>query len=224
MQPAASARRRRAAIRIRYLVLGLVIGGIWAYHADEPPWKHAVKLVILLLIFMPTMRLVRGMLAKRIRSARPWRLSWPRLVAGKVTLLVLAFIASWVLQHWLSTTATGFAVAAGLVAVVAVAGPLVHRHLIIAVPRADGGVAGPPVDSGAVGAARKDRPSPRRIAVRLGGLALVLGAGFAVKQFAVGWLLQNLTTAAGIAVAVVLIATVAVLGVLTHRRRARTPR
>jgi hypothetical protein len=224
--------RAALTIRIRYLITGLALGLIWAWHADEPPWEHLLRLVVVVLILAPILRLAPQLLG--IRRPAAGRVSWPRLLAAKVPLLALALLADWGLRHWMTATASGLVTAAALAAAVATLGPVLHRRLFAAAPGAGPGrgVRGHGQAGGlAVGsreqAGRPARPSGprsrRQVAVRLGGAALVLIAGFLLKRYAVHWILRHGLTDSGLAVEAALAAVLAALAIaawVRHRRSA----
>jgi hypothetical protein len=179
--------RTSLTVRTRYLIAGLVLGLIWAWHADEPPWEHLLRLVIVVLILAPVLRLAPQLLGILRPAAR--RVPWQRLLAAKVPLLALALLADWGLRRWMTATVSGLVTAAALAAAVATLGPVLHRRLLVAAPGAGlaRGVRGHGQAGGsAVGrreqAARLARPSgPRsrqRVAARVVGAVLVLIAGF----------------------------------------------
>jgi len=225
--------RAALAIRIRYLVAGVVLGLIWAWHADEPPWEHVLRLVVVVLILAPILRLAPQLLGVRGVRSRSRSVSWPRLLAAKVPLLALALLADWGLHHWMTATASGLVTAAALAAAVATLGPVLHARLFVAAPGTgpathvrEHGQAGGPVAGSRGRAGRPARPGPgprRRVAVRLGGAALVLIAAFLLKRFAVHWILRHGLTDSGLAVEAALAAVLAALAIaawVRHRRPA----
>ena len=124
--------RAAVAIRIRYLVAGLVLGVAWSWHAGESPWKHVLRLAIVVLILAPILRLAPQFLG--IRRTRTRTVSWPRLLAVKLPLIGLALLADWGLRHWMTATDSGLVTAAALAAAVAMLGPVLHSRLFPAAP------------------------------------------------------------------------------------------
>jgi hypothetical protein len=227
--------RTALTIRIRYLVAGLVLGLVWVWHADEPLWEHVLRLVIVVLILAPLLRLAPQVLG--VRRVRTRGVSWPRLLAAKVPLLALAVVADWGLRHWVTATASGLVTGGALAAAVATLGPVLHTRLFVAVPgaRQTIGVRGHGQPGGLEAgsrerASRPARPGPRpgprsrrRVAVRLGGAALVLIAGFLLRHFAVYWILRHGLSDSGLAVEAALGAVLAALAIaawVRHRRPA----
>jgi hypothetical protein len=217
--------RAALSIRIRYLVAGLVLGLIWAWHADEPPWEHVLRLAIVVLILAPIMRLAPQVLG--IRRARARSVSWLRVLAAKIPLVGLALLADWGLRHSMTATASGLVTAAALAVTVATLGPVLHARFFAVAPRAGSaiGVSGHEQAPGTPEqAARPARPGPRsrrRSAERLGVAALVLMAGFLLKHLATHWILRHGLTGSGLAVVAALGATAAALGItawIRHRR------
>jgi hypothetical protein len=213
--------RAALAIRMRYLAAGLVLGLIWVWHADEPLWEHVLRLVIVVLILAPVLRLaprIRG-----VRRTRARRLSWTWLLAFKLPLIGLAVLADWALGHWMTATASGIVTGVAMAAAVATLGPVLHPRLFVAAPRAGPaiGVRGTAA-GGREQAARPARPGPRsrrRVAVRLGGAALVLMAGFLLKHFITHWILRHGLTGTGLAVEGVAAAIAVALGITAWMRR-----
>jgi hypothetical protein len=132
-----------------------------------------------------------------------------------------------------TATASGLVTGGALAAAVATLGPVLHTRLFVAVPgaRQTIGVRGHGQPGGLEagsreGASRPARPGPRsrrRVAVRLGGAALVLTAGFLLKRFAVGWILRHGLSDSGLAVEAALGAVLAALAIaawVRHRRPA----
>jgi hypothetical protein len=197
--------RAALAIRIRYLVAGIFLGLVWAWHADKPLWEHVLKLAIVLLLVAPILRVARQALGAR--RGRTRSVSWPRLLAAKVPLLVLALLADWGLRHWMSATSSGLVTAVAVAVAVATLGPVLHPHLLVAAP-----------------GDRPARPGPRsrrRVAMRAGVAALVLITGFLVRFFAVHWILRHGLTDPGLAVEAALVTVSAALAVTAWVRRRR---
>ncbi|MCX4919041.1 hypothetical protein [Streptomyces sp. NBC_00687] len=120
---------RTAALFVRYLLLGLLMGALWAYQHDASLWEHAVRLLGLLLIVPPLLHRAQARRRRRLGQEDRPRLSLVRLSLGKVGIVACALLAAWLLEdrvagadHW---------IAGGLTVVVAVGGPLLHPRLIV---------------------------------------------------------------------------------------------
>ena len=121
-------------IRIRYLVVGLFIGGLWIAHRDEPTWEHAVRTLAVLLLVPPLVHLLlRRWEARRAQQgdAPRERFSIARFAIGKVVLVVAWMVIELVLSHWVADA--DLIVAAGLTLSAAVLGPMLHHHLMVPV-------------------------------------------------------------------------------------------
>jgi hypothetical protein len=227
--------RAALAIRIRYLVAGLVLGLVWAWHAGEPLWEHVLRLVIVVLILAPILHLlpqILGVRRTRTRTrARARSVAWPRVLAAKVPLIALALLADWGLRHWMTARASGIITGVAMAVAVATLGPVLHTRLFVAAPAAGSagavrghGQAGGPAVGSRERAGRSARPGPRsrrQVAVRVGGAALVLIAGFLLRHFAVHWILRDGLTDSGLAVEAALAAVLAALAITAWVRRRR---
>jgi hypothetical protein len=235
--------RAALAVRIRYLVAGLVLGLIWAWHADEPPWEHVLRLAIVVLILAPILHFapqVLGIRRARARTrtrtrTRTRNVSWLRVLAAKVPLVGLALLADWGLRHWMTATASGLVTAAALAAAVAMVGPVLHWRFFVVTPRTGSAIggrgheqaAGPAAGPIAGSPEQTGRPTPpaprsrRRIAGRLGIAALVLMTGFLLKHFVTHWILRHGLTDSGLAVVAALGAVAVALGIAAWVKRRR---
>ena len=120
------------AVRLRYLVIGLVLGAAWSWNSALPPWSHALRLGLLLLVVPPLFLLARRTWASRRPGFDPTASTahlrgW---VAAKLVLVVVALALQVLLERWLTPTVAVDVVGLLLVATVAVAGPLVHERLV----------------------------------------------------------------------------------------------
>jgi len=120
-------------VRIRYLVIGALLGAAWGWNGDLPPWSHAVRLGILIVVVLPLFALGRRWWFRRTGRTdtadsnahlRGWLVAKVALVAG-------AFVAQVALERWLTRSASAEVVGLGLFAVVAVAGPMLHERLVV---------------------------------------------------------------------------------------------
>ena len=120
------------AVRLRYLVVGLVLGAAWSWNTGLPPWSHALRLGLLILVVPPLFLLARRTWASRRPGFDPTASSahlrgW---VVAKLVLVVAALALQVLLERWLSPTGAADVVGLVLVVTVASAGPLVHERLV----------------------------------------------------------------------------------------------
>ena len=119
-----------APVRIRYAVIGVVLGGAWAANWGLPPWEHALRLVVLLLVVVPVVNLARSRhLRRRGRPAEPSS-HLRGLVISKVILVALALVVEIALERWLPLGTATTVVALLLFVVVVVAGPPSHGWIV----------------------------------------------------------------------------------------------
>ena len=106
---------------LRWSVAGLLIGASWAWNAGQPPWEHAVKLLLLILIVPSLWHRARVRKQKKtgIVETGP-HLSLRKLVVAKVGLVAVALAVSASLDGHLA--GYDYWIAGGLVAVVAIGG------------------------------------------------------------------------------------------------------
>ncbi|HVU60566.1 MAG TPA: hypothetical protein VHD58_02810 [Mycobacteriales bacterium] len=117
-----SRRQWRTALRIRFAVAGLFLGGTWVWHASSPLWERLVRLAVVMLLVVPAVRWVarrsRGQTAPAKRST--WNWYW---FAMKLTLLVFGSLAQLGLEAVTSRSTASWIVGAALAVTVALAGP-----------------------------------------------------------------------------------------------------
>jgi len=119
-------------IRIRYAVIGLVLGVAWGWNSTLAPWSHAVRLLVLILVVVPIVAL-----ARRLWFSRKGRIDtgatsdhvrgW---LVAKVALVVAALAVQTALEQWMSRSASAEVVGVLLFVTVAGVGPMVHDHLV----------------------------------------------------------------------------------------------
>jgi hypothetical protein len=122
-------RARTAPVPVRYLLVGLVMGGIWAWNNGEPLWEHAVKLLVLIMVVPTLIHRLSERRRARFGLEHGPRISLKRLIAAKVSLVVFALAVSLLLRPHL--TDADYWVAAGITAAIALIGPLLHPYLIV---------------------------------------------------------------------------------------------
>ncbi|MFE9687239.1 hypothetical protein [Streptomyces sp. NPDC006285] len=130
---ATTGRKMPPPLVVRYLILGLIMGGLWAWHAGAPLWEHAVRLLALLLIGPPLLHRARARRRRRLGLEGEPRLSLVRLTLLKLWLVALALLAAWVLNDRLS--GADYWIAGGLTVITTVFGPPAHPHLIVTTDR-----------------------------------------------------------------------------------------
>jgi hypothetical protein len=130
--PAAAGRHVTRVIRLIYVAVGLVLGGVWLASGGQSLishiWRDLAVLVVLLAILRSRLRQ---------RGNRPGAPAMPQLSVGwvigaKLALLIVAAGVQWLLQR-AGVSHAGLIVAAGLFVVVALAGPPAH-HLFLRPP------------------------------------------------------------------------------------------
>ena len=103
--------------RTRYLIAGLVVGGLWLLNGDKSLLYHAVQM----LIVMSVLTGLQIVLDRR-HGETP---AYVRLISAKLVLVAVAVGAQWLLTPVTSESNT--IVAAGLVVLVTAAGPALDR-------------------------------------------------------------------------------------------------
>ena len=131
--PAAAGRHATRVIKLIYVAMGLVLGGVWLASGDQSLishiWRDLAVLVVLLVILRSRLRQ---------RGNRPGPTAMPQLsfgwvIGAKLVLLIAAAGVQWLLQR-AGVSHAGLIVAAGLFVVVALAGPPAH-HLFLRPPQ-----------------------------------------------------------------------------------------
>jgi len=118
----------RVPIRVRYLLLGLIMGGTWAFQ-HGPLWRRAVVMALLTLAAPPVLHWLRSRLAQgRERADRP-RASFIRFFGAKAVVVSVAIVATWLLQP--VTPGAGLAVGLVLAVTVAALGPILHSRMFV---------------------------------------------------------------------------------------------
>ncbi|MEU0227256.1 hypothetical protein ABZ177_23255 [Streptomyces sp. NPDC006284] len=110
-------------------MVGLILGGLWAYQHGAPLWDHAVRMLILLLIVPPMLHRRRTRRRRRLGLEGEPHLSLMRLSVVKVSIVAAALLAAWLLRG--RVAGADFWIAGGLTVTVAIVGPLMHRWLIV---------------------------------------------------------------------------------------------
>jgi arylsulfatase len=115
---------------VRYVVIGLILGGTWVWQENEAPWTHAIRVAVLLVFVAPVIRWVR----RRYRKGSARQLGGGVFVSGwiaaKLVLVMLALGLELLLEQWMSRNGAAEIVALCLGVTVAIAGPLLHERLV----------------------------------------------------------------------------------------------
>jgi hypothetical protein len=117
-------------ITIRYVAAGLFLGGVWIWRSGTPPWEHALRLLVVLLVVAPAFRWLRLRLIRR--SGMPAGPMFPiRIwVVAKIVLLGVALAVDWLLEKVMTRASAGLVVGAFIAVTVAVGGPVLHRKVL----------------------------------------------------------------------------------------------
>jgi hypothetical protein len=100
-----------------YLLIGLVLGGLWILNRDKSLLFHAVQMLVVMSLFTG----VQIVLRRRAGEVLPYT----RLVVPKLVLVALAVGAEWLLAS--ATSRSNAIVAVGLVVLVTALGPVLDR-------------------------------------------------------------------------------------------------
>jgi hypothetical protein len=100
-----------------YLLIGLVLGGLWILNRDKSLLFHAVQMLVVMSLFTG----VQIVLRRRAREVLPYT----RLVVPKLVLVALAVGAEWLLRS--VTSRSNAIVAVGLVVLITAVGPVLDR-------------------------------------------------------------------------------------------------
>jgi hypothetical protein len=130
MTDAPNANRPEPAIRVRYTVLGLVLGGLWLWGGSDPLWEHVVRTSALLLVVPPVASRILRAVARR--RGRPRTVSVIRLVTAKSLVIAVAVIVTALVGDRVAHLDVYVAVWMALM--LALGGPAIHHRLLIKTP------------------------------------------------------------------------------------------
>jgi LmeA-like phospholipid-binding len=120
-EPSPERPSRPIPVHVGYTAAGLVIGGIWALNSGEPLWLHAAKTLALVLTIPFAIQWLRTRHDRRTGASGRPRLSLPRLVTAKLSLVAAALTVNWALAG--RVTGADYITAAALAVTVALLGP-----------------------------------------------------------------------------------------------------
>lgn len=123
-------------IPVRYLLVGLIMGGTWGLQSTPLPLR-ALTMAGMFLAGPPALHWLRSRLTRGQDRSQGPRASLVRFFGAKGLLVVLAFAGTWLLQP--ITPHAGLYIGLALAATVAVVGPLLHRHMLIHLAQATAG-------------------------------------------------------------------------------------
>lgn len=112
---------RTAKIRLRYAVMGLVIGTCWFLGRNRPVWGEAIRVIIVFTVLIIIFRALLGRRGIRVRLVA--------VLTTKITLIVIAAAVETVAGLWVR--GAGAYVALGLALAIGIGGPHFDRHLVV---------------------------------------------------------------------------------------------
>jgi hypothetical protein len=115
--------------RIRYVLLGLVVGGIWLLNSDQPLWLHALRMLAILLVVPAVAGRLLAAAARRRGQEMAETISIGRLVAIKFGLVIVALVVTGLLGDRVADL--DLYVAASLALTLALGGPAIHHRLLV---------------------------------------------------------------------------------------------
>ncbi|MFE9687215.1 hypothetical protein [Streptomyces sp. NPDC006285] len=119
---------RPRSVFLHYPVLGLLMGGLWAYNHGDSLWEHTERLLLVVVTVPPLLERVRTRRRRRLgREGEPHVSMW-RLTLLKLGVVALALIATCLLRERVPDA--DYWTAAGMALFVSVAGPALHPWMI----------------------------------------------------------------------------------------------
>jgi hypothetical protein len=115
------------AIWIRFVIIGMLLGGTWVWNENQPPWIHAVRILVLVVIVGPLIRLFRQRRDGHQDEQSARRSFVKKWLLLKLTLVLTALSCELILEKWVSRTIAAPIVGLVLTVTVAVGAPLMFR-------------------------------------------------------------------------------------------------
>ncbi|MEU4656119.1 hypothetical protein AB0G32_19580 [Streptomyces sp. NPDC023723] len=125
--PLAAGRRPRS-VFLHYSILGLLMGGLWAYNHGESLWEHTERLLLVVLIVPPLLERARTRRRRRLGREGEPQVSLVRLILLKLGVVGAALVATAALRG--TVDQIDYWTAAGMTVLVAVIGPALHPWMI----------------------------------------------------------------------------------------------
>ncbi|MCX4919032.1 hypothetical protein [Streptomyces sp. NBC_00687] len=114
---------------VHYPVLGLLMGGLWAYNHGASLWEHTERLLLIALVVPPLLERLRIGRRRRLGRESEPRVSLLRLTLLKLAVVALALVATSLLREKVATA--DYWAAGGMALVVAAVGPALHPYMIV---------------------------------------------------------------------------------------------
>ncbi|WP_329560843.1 hypothetical protein [Kitasatospora sp. NBC_01266] len=116
-------------VRVVFILTGLYFGWRWAAGGHGPAWRHALQVLVTMLIAMTLVQSLRWWRTRRGKREGPMaRFPWRDLILFKLLLVALALAAEYLLQHWMPPAHAQLVVGACLGTAIATGGPILHRR------------------------------------------------------------------------------------------------
>jgi hypothetical protein len=120
-------RNAKLIIRLLYVAMGAVLGGVWMISSGQSLVTHVVRSLVVVVVALLLLR--RRLNKRQSRAGAMPTLSFGSLIGAKLVLLLLAAGAESALEH-AKVAHPDPIVAVGLFVIVAVAGPFAHRLFV----------------------------------------------------------------------------------------------